>query len=100
MCLKNLFIVDTNNESRIQLKLKSKRFLLNRFNVKLGCQILENYFVLVEKGVLWEPDGINPISLQILVGQSDRFWLEPRYFDDTLKPIFRTPFNIISHIKQ
>jgi len=32
-------------------------------------------------------DGINPISFQILVGDSDRQWLEPHYFDDTLKPI-------------
>jgi len=32
-------------------------------------------------------DGINPIYLQILVGDSDRQWLEPHYFDDTLKPI-------------
>jgi len=44
-------MVDTNNESRIQLK--SKRFLLNRFNVKLGWQVLENYFVLVEN---WSQD--------------------------------------------
>jgi len=32
-------------------------------------------------------DGINPIDFQILVGDSDRQWLEPRYFDETLKPI-------------
>jgi len=32
-------------------------------------------------------DGINPIDLQILVGNSDRQWLEPRYFDMTIVPI-------------
>ena len=33
-------------------------------------------------------DGINPIKLQILVGTSDRQWLEPKYFDDELQSIF------------
>ena len=32
-------------------------------------------------------DGINPIYLQILVGNSDRQWLEPHYFDKTIQPI-------------
>ena len=32
-------------------------------------------------------DGINPIDLQILVGNGDRMWLEPHYFDNRLKPI-------------
>ena len=32
-------------------------------------------------------DGINPITLQILVGDADRQWLEPHYFDKRLKPI-------------
>ncbi len=32
-------------------------------------------------------DGINPIHFQILIGNSDRMWLESRYFDDKFKPI-------------
>lgn len=32
-------------------------------------------------------DGINPIGGQILIGDADRQWLEPRYFDKKLKPI-------------
>jgi hypothetical protein len=32
-------------------------------------------------------DGINPITLQILVGDADRQWLEPHYFDKSIKPI-------------
>lgn len=34
-----------------------------------------------------EIDGLNPISLQILVKHGNRMWLEPHYFDKTLKPI-------------
>jgi len=32
-------------------------------------------------------DGINPIALQILVGDADRQWLEAHYFDESIKPI-------------
>jgi len=32
-------------------------------------------------------DGINPILLQILVGEGNRQWLEPIYFHRSLKPI-------------
>ena len=32
-------------------------------------------------------DGINPIGLQILVGTSDREWLEPKYFNEKFKSI-------------
>jgi len=32
-------------------------------------------------------DGINPIALQILVGDADRQWLEPHYFNQSLRPI-------------
>jgi hypothetical protein len=32
-------------------------------------------------------DGLNPLSAQILVGDADRQWLEPRYFDKRFKPI-------------
>ena len=39
--------------------------------------------------VIGEPgyDGLNPIYLQILVGDSDRQWLEPVYFDKTVGPM-------------
>lgn len=32
-------------------------------------------------------DGINPISLQIWVGDADRQWLEAHYIDQTIKPL-------------
>lgn len=32
-------------------------------------------------------DGANPILLQILVGEGNRQWLEPHYFDSSLRPI-------------
>ena len=32
-------------------------------------------------------DGINPINLEIFVGNSNRMWLESHYVDTTLKPI-------------
>jgi hypothetical protein len=32
-------------------------------------------------------DGINPILLQIWVGDSDRQWLEAHYFDTGIRPI-------------
>ncbi len=32
-------------------------------------------------------DGINPIRLQIWVGDADRQWLEPHYIDSTLRPL-------------
>jgi hypothetical protein len=34
-------------------------------------------------------DGINPIELQILVGDGNRRWLESHYFDKSIKPIGR-----------
>lgn len=32
-------------------------------------------------------DGINPILFQILVGDSDRQWLEAHYFNKSIKPL-------------
>ena len=32
-------------------------------------------------------DGINPIKLQIWVGDSDRQWLEPHYVDTNIRPL-------------
>ena len=32
-------------------------------------------------------DGINPIQMQIWVGNSDRQWLEAYYFDSNIRPI-------------
>ncbi len=34
-------------------------------------------------------DGVNPIEFLVLVGDADRQWLEPHYFDRTIKPIGR-----------
>jgi hypothetical protein len=32
-------------------------------------------------------DGVNPVQLQIWVGDADRQWLEPHYFDLSIKPL-------------
>ena len=32
-------------------------------------------------------DGVNPIEFLILVGDADRQWLEPHYFDSSIMPI-------------
>jgi hypothetical protein len=32
-------------------------------------------------------DGVNPIRMQIWVGDADRQWLEPHYVDSTIKPL-------------
>ncbi len=34
-------------------------------------------------------DGVNPIEFLILVGDADRQWLEPHYFDRSITPIGR-----------
>jgi hypothetical protein len=32
-------------------------------------------------------DGVNPIRLQIWVGDADRQWLEVHYFDQSIQPL-------------
>jgi hypothetical protein len=32
-------------------------------------------------------DGVNPIEFLVLVGDADRQWLEPHYFDSSIRPI-------------
>ena len=32
-------------------------------------------------------DGVNPIEFFILVGNADRQWLEPHYYDQSIKPL-------------
>ena len=39
----------------------------------------EHIYFLGDAGGAFGSDGINPISLMILVGRGSRFWLEPRY---------------------
>lgn len=34
-------------------------------------------------------DGVNPIEFLVLVGDADRQWLEPHYFDRSIMPIGR-----------
>lgn len=34
-------------------------------------------------------DGVNPIEFMILVGDGNRQWLEPHYFNSELKPLGR-----------
>ena len=44
-------------------------------------------YCIGEEGGFMGSDGINQIYLQILVGDGDRQWLEPHYFDRRLRPI-------------
>ena len=44
-------------------------------------------FILGGEGGVMEADGVNPISLFILVGDADRQWLEPVYVNKNIKPI-------------
>lgn len=48
---------------------------------------LNKLFCIGGAGGFRKMDGINPIYLQILVGDGNRMWLEPHYFDNTIKPI-------------
>lgn len=34
-------------------------------------------------------DGVNPIEFLVLIGDADRQWLEPHYFDVSIRPIGR-----------
>lgn len=41
-------------------------------------------YVVGEPGGYMGSDGVNPIHLLLLVGESDRQWVEPHYFDDAI----------------
>ncbi len=41
-------------------------------------------YVLGGQGGFMGADGVDRIGMLVLVGHSDRMWLEPHYFDDTL----------------
>lgn len=51
-----------------------------------GCSKL---YVVGDPGGFMGSDGVNQIKVLILVGDADRQWLEPRYFDKSIKPIGR-----------
>ena len=44
-------------------------------------------YVVGGSGGFTGADGVNPIELFILVGASDREWLEPHYVDATITPL-------------
>jgi hypothetical protein len=44
-------------------------------------------YVIGGLGGFMGADGVNPIQFQILVGDADRQWLEPHYFDTSIRPI-------------
>jgi hypothetical protein len=44
-------------------------------------------YVIGDGGGFMGQDGVNPIALQILVGDSDRQWLQPHYFDASIRPL-------------
>lgn len=44
-------------------------------------------YVLGGEGGFMGADGVNPIEVLILVGNADRQWLEPHYFDNSIKPL-------------
>ena len=41
-------------------------------------------YVLGGQGGFMGADGVNPIEMLVLVGNADRMWLEPHYFDPAL----------------
>lgn len=45
------------------------------------------FYVIGGLGGYLGADGVNPIELLILVGDADRQWLEPHYFDKTAGPL-------------
>lgn len=44
-------------------------------------------YVIGSPGGFMGADGVNPIEYMILLGDADRQWLEPHYFDKSIKPI-------------
>ena len=46
-------------------------------------------YVVGGLGGMMGADGVNPIEFLILVGNADRQWLEPHYFDSSIKSIGR-----------
>jgi hypothetical protein len=46
-----------------------------------------NIYVVGGQGGFMGTDGVNPIECLVLVGDADRQWLEPKYFDRSIKPI-------------
>lgn len=44
-------------------------------------------YCIGELGGAFGADGINPIRLQIWVGDADRQWLEAHYIDHSIKPL-------------
>ena len=44
-------------------------------------------YVVGGRGGFDGADGVNPIDLVILVGESDRQWLEARYFNEAMAPL-------------
>ena len=47
------------------------------------------FYVVGGVGGYMGADGVNPIEFLILVGDADRQWLEPHYFDKSIKPLGR-----------
>jgi hypothetical protein len=45
------------------------------------------FYVIGGAGGFMGSDGVNPIALMILVGDAHRQWLEPHYFDGSIRPL-------------
>jgi hypothetical protein len=46
-------------------------------------------YLIGDIGGFMGADGVNPIEFLVLVGDADRQWLEPHYFDKSIAPIGR-----------
>jgi hypothetical protein len=46
-----------------------------------------SFFIIGGLGGFNGADGVNPITLMILIGNGNRQWLEPHYFDTSIKPM-------------
>jgi hypothetical protein len=44
-------------------------------------------YVIGGSGGFMGADGVNPVKVMILVGDGSRQWLEPHYFDTSIKPL-------------
>lgn len=47
------------------------------------------FYVFGGAGGFQGADGVNPIAFLVMVGDGDRQWLEPHYFDTAIEPIGR-----------
>ena len=60
-----------------------------KFRGKLNVTVAgySKLYVIGDPGGFQGADGVNPIQFLVLIGDGNRQWLEPHYFDASIKPI-------------